>query len=86
MPNPPTNQIEKNIAKDETMKHIRYLYSPKKKKENDTKDEPIKDIRYIFIDQKRKKTMALRMRQYETYDFYVRHIFFYMFFLLRILR
>lgn len=73
MPNPPTNQIEKNIAKDETMKDIRYLYSPKKKKDNDTKDEPIKDIRYIFIDQKGKKTLALRTRHYETNDFYMKH-------------
>ena len=48
MPNPIKNQIGKNIAKDEPIKDIRYLYKPKQKKDNDIKDEVLRDIRTLF--------------------------------------
>ena len=38
MPNPLPNQIEKKLAEDNIIKDIRYLYRPKKKKDNDIKE------------------------------------------------
>ena len=48
MPNPLPNQIEKNLAEDNIIKDIRYLYRPKKKKDNDIKDDSLRDIRIMF--------------------------------------
>ena len=46
MPNPETNQIERNIA-IEIIKGIRNLFK-KKKKDNGIKDKIIRDIRTLF--------------------------------------
>ena len=50
MPNPIRNQIERNIAKGEAIKDIRYLYKPKQYYDNDDDIEckGLRDIRTLF--------------------------------------
>ena len=50
IPNPITNRIERNIAKDEQFKDIRYLYKPKNgcDNEDDIAYKRLRDIRTLF--------------------------------------
>ena len=48
MPNPLTNQIERNIVEDNIIKDTRNLFRLKKEKENNIKDKIIRNIRTLF--------------------------------------
>ena len=48
MPNPMTNQMERNIAENNIITKIMYLFRLKKKKDKGIKDKIIGDIRTLF--------------------------------------